>query len=240
MKQNKQPQWNLIRPSKSETSFLLVRTAWDPEVTDLFRYCVYATVCHSCRFSSYSVTGPPLMCIPDGPALASSTRRQSVFYSQQLAGCFQQSGCSVFVTQLLEPGLSLQCHHLSLPYMSHHSCWTNCNSLTTLCPYFPHGSLQTPFRTLTASFPRSIFQPTLPPSTQIIFLHSAHFQCWFAPLTQLLGRRTYIHSVSSFQNQTHTSLFPKLMPLGSWSCCQHRNLKKKCFFPTLLSLSFSF
>lgn len=109
------------------------------------------------------------MCIPDGLALASSTRRQSVFYSQQLAGCIQQSGCSVFVTQLLEPGLSLQWHHLSLPYMSHHSCWTNCNSLTTLCPYFPHGSLQTPFKTLTASFPRSIFQPTLPPSTQNIF-----------------------------------------------------------------------
>lgn len=142
----------------------MVRTAWDPEVTDLFRYC-----CLGSRLLQLLLLGPPLMCIPDGLALASSTRRQSVFYSQQLAGCIQQSGCSVFVTQLLEPGLSLQWHHLSLPYMSHHSCWTNCNSLTTLCPYFPHGSLQTPFKTLTASFPRSIFQPTLPPSTQNIF-----------------------------------------------------------------------
>lgn len=167
--QNKQPQWNLIRPSKSGTSFLLVRMAWDPEVTDLFRYC-----CLGSRLLQLLL----LLLFGDRPTSDVYSRWSGLSIINKKTECILFTAASrvhpavrMFrFCYLLEPGLSLQWHHLSHHHhMSHHSCWTNCNSLTTLCPYFPHGSLQTPFKTLTASFPRSIFQPTLPPSTQNIF-----------------------------------------------------------------------
>ena len=135
--------------SESGTSFHLVRTAWDPEVTDLFRYGVYAPVCRSIGFSSYLVIGPLLQSSWPGLSINNKRTEYIVFIAaSRVRGAVRTFG--FIVTQRLEPGLSLQCYHLSLLYVSHHSCWPNCNSLPRPCPCFAHGSLQTPFKALTA------------------------------------------------------------------------------------------
>lgn len=198
--------------SESGTSFLLVRTAWDPEVTDLFRYGVYAPVCWS--FSSYLVIGPLLQ--SSWPGLSISNKRTEyiafiaasrVHWAVRMFGFYCHSTSrawsvpSVFspVTPLRDPSLLLA--QLQFP----------AQALSMFCPWFPANSIQG-FNSIISL--RHL--PNHPPSnTPITFPTLFTFSVGLPLLDPVPGMRMYIHLVSSFRSQAHISLLPKTDATGA-------------------------
>lgn len=224
-------QWDKTsNPSESGTSFLLVRTAWDPEVTDLFRYGVYAPVCRS--FSSCLVIGPLRQ--SSWPGLSISNKKteyiafiaaSSVHWAVRMFGFYCHLTSRAWsVPSLLSPVTPLRVPSLLLAQLQFPA-----QTLSMFCPWFPANSIQG-FNSIISL--RHL--PNHPPSnTPITFPTLFTFSVGLPLLDPVPGMRMYIHLVSSFRSQAHISSLPKTDATGAlilWS-----TQEVKTMFPWPLS-----